>query len=350
MKISVIIPCRNEKGQIREFLDSVLAQEFEPGWEMEVLVADGMSDDGTREVLRSYAARASNVHMIGNPGRIVSTGLNAAIEASTGDIVIRLDAHTTYAKDYIRECVNALEKSGADNVGGPWVARGRGRTGRAIAAAFQSRFCAGGGRAHDPNYEGEVDTVYLGCWPRAVFRKTGLFDPDLVRNQDDEFNFRLKRLGGRIWQSPRIKSCYTPRDSIAALFRQYMQYGFWKMAVIRKHRALAAWRHAVPPLFVGSILIGAVLVALAAMLGMSSVATWIGAALAGELLIYALACTAAAMAFVRSLDLPALLILPLIMAVYHIAYGSGFLLGVLRPVRRRTEGAPPARLFTELTR
>ena len=350
MKISVIVPCRNEKRHIRELVDSILAQELDPAWELEVLVADGMSGDGTREALRECMSRAPNVRLIDNPGRIVSTGLNAAIQASSGDVIVRMDAHTTYASDYIRECVKALEKSGADNVGGPWVAQGRGCIGRAIAAAFQSRFCAGGGRAHDPDYEGEVDTVYLGCWPRAVFEKAGLFDPDLVRNQDDEFNFRLRRLGGRIWQSPGIRSSYMPRDSLAVLFRQYMQYGFWKVAVIRKHRALAAWRHAVPPLFVCSIALGAVLTAVAASLGMPRAALWTGTALGAELLLYALACAAAALPFARSLDLPALLVLPAAMAIHHIAYGCGFVLGTLRPVRRSKESEPPGRLFTELTR
>src|SRR5579862_9556598 len=212
MKISVMIPCRNEKRHIGEFLDSLLDQDLDPGWDLEILVADGMSDDGTREALRQYAERAPSVRMIDNPSRIVSTGLNAAIDASSGDIIIRMDAHTVYARDYIRECVRVLHETGADNVGGPWVAKGRGPVGRAIAAAFQSPFCCGGGKAHDVNYEGEVDTVYLGCWPRSVFDRVGRFDPELVRNQDDEFNFRLRRAGGKVWQSPRIQSTYTPRS------------------------------------------------------------------------------------------------------------------------------------------
>src|SRR5438128_1645167 len=137
MKISVIIPCRNEKRHIGRFLDSVLTQDLEPGWELEILVADGLSDDGTREALRQYR----HVRVIDNPGRIVSTGLNAAIGAATGEVVIRLDVHTTYAPDYIHQCVRLLQQSGADNVGGPWVAKGRGLLGNAIAAAFRSPFC-----------------------------------------------------------------------------------------------------------------------------------------------------------------------------------------------------------------
>src|SRR5438445_13100449 len=124
MKISLIIPCRNESQYIRGFLDSLLAQDLEPEWEIEVLVADGMSDDGTREVLCQYAAETPQVRIIDNPGRIVSTGLNAAIREAAGDIIIRMDAHTIYARDYVCECVQALAKSGADNVGGPWIAEG----------------------------------------------------------------------------------------------------------------------------------------------------------------------------------------------------------------------------------
>ena len=350
MKISVVIPCRNERRHICEFLDSLLTQDLDPDWQVEILVADGLSDDGTREVLRQYGQKAPQVRMIDNPGRIVSTGLNAAIGAATGEVIIRMDAHTTYARDYIRECVRALQTSGAENVGGPWVAEGRGLIGKAIAAAFRSPFCTGGGKAHDANYEGEVDTVYLGCWVRSVFDRVGLFDPQLVRNQDDEFNFRVRRSGGRIWQSPRIKSSYTPRASIAALFRQYLQYGFWKVAVIRKHRALASWRHVVPVLFVSSILLSLALIALAAALGVSTFAIAISAALAAGLGVYFLACVASALPFARSLDRRALLILPGVIAVYHIAYGLGFLTGIFKLSTSASGEAAPDRLFTALTR
>jgi glycosyltransferase involved in cell wall biosynthesis len=344
MKISIIVPCRNEKRHIRDFLDSLLAQELDPDWMIEILVADGFSDDGTRDLLRQYSAEKPAVRMIDNPSRIVSTGLNAAIRAAAGDVIIRMDAHTVYRRDYIRECLRALAESGADNVGGPWVAEGRGRVGQAIAAAFRSPFCTGGGKAHDPCYEGEVDTVYLGCWLRSVFDRAGLFDPDLVRNQDDEFNYRLLRMGGRVWQSPRIQSLYTPRSSLAALFRQYVQYGFWKVAVIRKHRALAAWRHAVPPLFVASLLLTVLLALTTAAAGASHAVTWIGAVLGLEVLAYLLACAAAALPFASTLDTRTLLILPAVMAIHHVAYGLGFLAGLLRP------GAWMSGYFTGLTR
>jgi len=350
MKVSLIIPCRNEQAHIGNFLDSVLGQQLEPNWELEILVADGLSDDGTREALRQYAAKAPNVRMIDNAGRIVSTGLNAAIAAASGEIIIRMDAHTIYAGDYVRECVRVLQESGADSVGGPWIAKGRGRTGRAIAAAFQSRFCSGGGKSHDPNYEGEVDTVYLGCWHRSVFDKVGMFDPDLVRNQDDEFSFRLRRQGLRIWQSPRIQSSYAPRSSIKALFRQYAQYGFWKVAVIRKHRSLASWRHIVPPLFVGSILTLVLVIAIAGLAGLSTVAAGAGAALALGLGSYFAACVIFSAPFARSLELSSLLLLPGVMCVYHVAYGLGFLAGLLRGPRLGSGETPQGEFFTALTR
>jgi succinoglycan biosynthesis protein ExoA len=350
VKISVIIPCRNERRHICQFLDSLLAQEVDPDWKLEILVADGLSDDGTRDLLRQYSERNPEVRRIDNPGRIVSTGLNAAIQAARGEVIIRMDAHTTYARDYIRQCVTVLRESGADNVGGPWVAEGCGTIGRAIAAAFQSPFCTGGGKAHDPKHEGEVDTVYLGCWRRSVFDRIGLFDPELVRNQDDELNFRLRRAGGRIWQSPRIKSSYAARGSLASLFRQYLQYGFWKVAVMRKHRALASWRHAVPPLFVSSIPTGVLVIALASALGMTTLAGSFAAAVAAVLGVYFLACAAAAMKFAGRLEIRALLLLPVVISTYQVAYGLGFLAGMCT-LRKRPSGANPApAYFTALTR
>src|SRR5262249_1078406 len=144
---------------------------------------------------------------------------------------------------------------GADNVGGPWIARADGYVGLAIAAAFQSSFAVGGARGHNPEYEGKVDTVYLGCWRREIFDRIGFFDEELVRNQDDEFNLRIVRSGGGVWQSPKIQSWYTPRASLRDLCRQYSQYGYWKLRVIQKHRLPASMRHIVPAGFVALLMI-----------------------------------------------------------------------------------------------
>lgn len=350
MKISVIVPCRNEASYIREFLDSLLAQELDPGQTLEVLIADGMSTDGTRAVLDEYCAVHANVRRIDNPGKIVSTGLNEAIRQSTGDVLVRMDGHTIYARDYVRQCVRVLEETGAANAGGPWRAEGRGWMGRAIAAAFQSRFCAGGGKAHNPSYEGEVDTVYLGCWRREVFDAAGLFDPALVRNQDDEFNFRLRRLGLKIWQSPAIRSAYAPRGSLAALFRQYSQYGFWRVVVMRKHHALASARQAVPGLFVASLAVISLIAAVAAISGAFVIARWSAELLGIETGVYMAACLGAAAAAWRKIGPASAAILPLVIATYHVSYGWGFLMGLLRAPRAARNDAAPAGFFTALTR
>ena len=217
----------------------------------EAIVADGMSDDGTREILREYSARDPRLCVVDNPRRVVSPGLNAAIRAARGAMIIRMDAHTCYAPDYCRKCVTTLERTGADNVGGPARTRTQGTRARAFAAAYHSRFSTGA-RFHDENYEGWIDTVPYGCWRKETLERLGLFDEHLVRNQDDELNLRLIRAGGKIWQSPDIVSWYSPRATLKALFVQYFQYGFWKAAVIRKHKLPGSWRHLIPVTFVAA--------------------------------------------------------------------------------------------------
>lgn len=255
--VSVIVPCRNEAGFVDAFYTDALRQQLPPGWRLQLVVADGHSDDGTRARLQRIAAADGRVHIVDNPRRIVSCGLNRALAEADGEVIVRMDVHTRYAPDYVAQCLQALQRSGADNVGGPWRAEGQGGWQRAIAAAFQSRWVAGGARSRLLDYDGEVDTVYLGCWPRASFERFGLFDESLVRNQDDEHNLRIVRGGGRIWQSAAIRSVYTPRDSLAALWRQWLQYGYWKPFVMKKHGQAAALRHRVPGLFVAALGIAA---------------------------------------------------------------------------------------------
>ncbi|RZI81912.1 MAG: glycosyltransferase family 2 protein [Rubrivivax sp.] len=255
--VSVIVPCRNERDHIEAFCRSVAAQSLPTGWTLEVLIADGLSDDGTRERLAAWCLGDPRFVMLDNPGRIVSCGLNRCIERARGKFIVRLDVHTVYAPDYIAQCLATWQTTGADNVGGPWRAEGaagvQSTEQRAVAAAFQSRWVAGGALSRDLAYEGEVDTVYLGAWPRQTFEKFGNFDENLVRNQDDEHNLRIHKGGGRIWQSARIRSTYFPRASTADVFRQYRQYGYWKPFVMKKHGQAAALRHLIPGLFVAGL-------------------------------------------------------------------------------------------------
>ena len=316
--VSVIVPCRNERDHIDAFCANALAQQPPERWQLQLIVADGGSDDGTLERLQTLAQTEPRLKLVDNPQRIVSAGLNRAIAVASGDVIVRMDVHTRYAADYVEQCLHAIERSGADNVGGPWRAEGRDGWPGAIAAAFQSRWVAGGARSRSLVYEGEVDTVYLGCWPRATFERFGGFDESLVRNQDDEHNLRIVRGGGRIWQSPAIRSVYSPRDSLAALWRQWLQYGYWKPFVMKKHGQAAAWRHRVPGLFVAALALTTLLALVGA--GVEPLLVLLG--------VYALVLAGLSLAVASASSWALLWRLPLVVVAQQIGYGVGTLIGV----------------------
>jgi succinoglycan biosynthesis protein ExoA len=331
VKISIIVPCRNESKHLRAFFSSVLAQVLPDGATLEMLIADGASTDGTREILNEYAASCPYIRIVDNPRRIVSTGLNLAIRLATGEIIVRMDVHADYAKDYVAQCVAVLNETKADNVGGPAQTRSSSYMQEAISAAYHSPFACGGARFHDVNYEGPVDTVTFGCWRKEVLQKIGLFDEELVRNQDDELNFRLIRAGGKIFQSPRIRCWYEPRVSLLALASQYFQYGYWKVRVIRKHGSPASLRHLVPAAFVGTLF----LLSLASFFTVTA-----EYALAIVLGLYIMANLAASLAICRDKHhlLP---VMPLVLATYHFSYGFGFLAATLGAILPSYRNHPP---------
>src|SRR6266853_4144240 len=343
--ISVIVACRNEIAYIHSFLDSLFWQDS-GGTRIEVLIADGMSDDGTRQVLERYRRNCPTLLVIDNPDKITSAGLNAAIHAARGEIIIRMDAHTEYAPDYIRRCLEVLNETNADNVGGPALTRASGYMAHAIALAYHARFTCGGAKFHDPEYEGYVDTVPYGCWRKSTLERIGLFDESLSRNQDDELNLRLISSGGQIWQSPKIISWYRPRASLADLFLQYFQYGFWKVSVIRKHGRPGSWRHLIPA---ACLLAGLALLFGIAVVTLDGSAWWTAAlvtgwaALAG---LYVVAAVGAAFLVARNNGWHFLPVLPIVFATYHLSYGAGFLLGL---AYRPAGGNRPSRMRQVLT-
>jgi len=345
--LTIIMACRNEKRHIRQLLDSLLAQDTQ-GIVWEAIIADGMSDDGTRDILAEYAARDPRLRMIDNPRRVVSPGLNAAIRAARGSIIMRMDAHTLYAPDYCRRCVEELNRTGADNVGGPARTRTQGTRARAFAAAYHSPFSTGA-RFHDETHEGWVDTVPYGCWRKETLERLGMFDENLVRNQDDELNLRLIRSGGRIWQSPAIISWYSPRAALGALFHQYFQYGYWKVAVIRKHRLPGSWRHLVPVTFVlaNLFLILACAATVAAnpwQFGLAGRA-WLAMTAA-----YAAANLTASVAAASKYGWGTLPYLPAVFTVYHFSWGLGFLAGFRWFLPNTLQPPVNDSLFTRITR
>jgi GT2 family glycosyltransferase len=264
--------------------------------------------------------------------------MNLGIQAARGRYIAIMGAHARYAPDYIRQSVAVLEVTGADNVGGAMICEAEGGWQQAIAAAHHTPFAVGGARWHNPQYEGPADTVYGGVYRREVFGRIGLFDETLMRNQDDELNLRLLRAGGTIWQSPCIKSWYSPRRSLWALFQQYRQYGYWKVRVMQKHKLPASIRHVVPGGFVFALLT-------LPGLGLWWAPAWwgwlglVGIYSAGNVLASAL--TAARWGWHL---LPRL---PLVFVCYHLSYGLGFLRGVWDFV---ICGRRPAASYARLTR
>src|SRR6266481_4655496 len=320
--VSVLMPVRNEGSFIERSLGAVLAQDY-PRDRIEIIVADGLSTDGTREIMKAMREKNPIMTLVDNPGKIVSTGLNAALRLAKGEIVVRVDGHTVIACDYVRECVTALEQSGADNVSGPMRAIGDGFFGQAVASATSSPFGVGGARFHYSENEEWVDTGYLGAWRRDVFKRVGVFDEEMIRNQDDEFNYRLRAAGGKILLNPRIKSRYYNRATIRSLWRQYFQYGYWKVRVLQKHPRQMQFRHFVPAAFVCALLLSLLMVAIRPAIGNDVFLSLLG--------MYLLATAAVSIWLVgrrRRWGLAPSLALSFPML--HFSYGIGFLVGLAK--------------------
>jgi glycosyltransferase involved in cell wall biosynthesis len=326
--VTVIVPCRNEAAFVGMCLDSIEANDF-PHDRLEVLVVDGMSDDGTRDVVARYTRCDTRIHVLDNPRRITPAALNIGIAAAKGDIIMRMDAHNAYPSNYISTLVTWLVDTGADNVGGAWITRPANTTrrARAIAAALAHPF--GVGNAHfrlgvrEPRW---VDTVPFGCYRRDVFARIGAFDEELVRNQDDELNLRLIRHGGRILLVPAVSSTYHARESLAKLWRTYFQYGYFKPLVVRKVGGVLTVRQLVPALFVLSVIAAAVLALWLPIMAMVLVAI-VG--------LYALADIACAASIATHDGLGVGLALCAVFPVLHVSYGTGFLRGTFDFLVRR---------------
>ena len=320
--VSVVMPVRNEAAFMDESLGAVLAQDY-PADRMEVIVVDGDSTDGTVKVLEQYQGSEPPVIVLRNPARIVPSALNIGIRRARGDIIIRVDGHAVIASDYIRKCVEYLQRGDAEGVGGPMRPRGKGYFGRAAALATSSPFGIGGSKFHYAEKEEFfTDTVYLGAYRREVFDRIGVFDEKFICNQDYELNYRLRAAGGRILCSPKIQSIYCCRESLSALWRQYFSYGLWKIRTLRKHPRSLQPRQLVPPVMVlGIVVLGTV--------GFFFPPAWYLLAL-GAVSYLGLAITfglAKALAAAEPSLLPGIV---LAFPTIHLAWGLGFWGGIFR--------------------
>lgn len=319
--VSVLMPVRNEAAFIERSVGAVLAQDY-PRERLEVIIADGLSDDGTRNVIEALMLRNPNVKLIDNPGKIVSTGLNAALRAAKGEIVIRVDGHCEVASDYVRCCVSHLSQADIDVVGGPVKTLGETYTAKVIAAAMSSNFGVGGSVFRVGTYETQlVDTVPFPACRRETIRQAGEFDEELVRNQDDEYNYRVRKMGGRILLCPDIRSLYYSRASLLKLWNQYCQYGYWKVRVTQKHPRQMQPRQFVPALFVIAL---AILLITAPFLLVNKLI------LGATLLAYMVLSLAASGSAARRTGWRLLPLLPIAFTIIHLAYGLGFLVGLAR--------------------
>lgn len=311
--VSIVIPARNEANGIARVLDACLAQDYEGP--LEVVVAYAQSSDATREILARYES-AHGIAVVANPAGTTPSGLNAAIAAASGDIVVRCDGHAVLPPNYVSAAVKALVRTGAGNVGGIQRAVGASATQRAIALAMTNPAGVGNAAFHRGGTAGPADTVYLGVFNRIALEQVGGFDATLVRNQDYELNVRLRDAGWTVWFDPSLEVEYTPRSNLGSLWRQYYGYGTWKRQVIIKHPHSLRARQAAPPLLVMGLAGSAVLAATSKRrLGLAFVGAYVAAL--GAVGIYEA---------VRSKDPAALLTGPAI-GVMHVAWGTGFLTG-----------------------
>ena len=316
--VSVVIPVRNGAGSIGTAIESCLAQDYEGP--IEVVVGDGRSTDTTRAVVESF--QDMGVRLVDNPTGLTPAGLNAAIAAAHGDVIVRCDAHSRLPADYVRRAVEILDQTGADNVGGIQRAVGVSLVQRAIALAMTSRIGVGDARFHYGGSAGPTDTVYLGVFRREALDRVGLFDETLHRNQDYELNHRIRATGGVVFFHPDLAVEYAPRRTFRRLWSQYYQYGHWKLRVLRRHPRSLRLRQLAPPLLVVG-LIGSGVLAVVGRPGYALVipAAWLGALLAAGLVTV-----------VRTRE-PAALLMPVAVGIMHLSWGLGFLGAAVRLLR-----------------
>lgn len=327
--VSIVIPCFNEEKRIHALLDAIFTQTY-PRELLDVTIADGHSTDQTRQVIAQFQREHPDlkIQVIDNDARTIPAGVNRAIAASHGEIILRLDGHSAPYPDYVEKVVEALEAGQGQNVGGVWEIHPGAETwiARSIAIAAAHPLGVGDALYRHAKQAAVVDTVPFGAWKRSLVEELGGYDESLLSNEDYEFNARIRQRGGKIWLDPAIRSRYFARPTLAALARQYWRYGFWKFQMLRCSPGTLRWRQALPPLFVLSLL-GSALLAPA----------WpvFGRLLAFELLTYfGILGLAGLRSTIQHRGAFLLFGLPLAITVMHVAWGSGFLWSILAGAKK----------------
>lgn len=318
--VSVVMPVRDEERHLAESVAGVLAQQY-PG-ELEVVVAVAPSRDRTDEIAAQLAATDPRIRIVANPAGRTPAGLNAAIAAARHDVIVRVDGHGVLCEGYIRTAVEALEKSGAANVGGLMLAEGVTPFEQAVARAYMSPFGLGGAKFHQGGTAGPADTVYLGVFRRDVFERLGGYDEHFVRAQDWELNYRIRAAGETIWFVPELTVSYRPRPNLRALARQFFKTGQWRREVVRRYPDTASVRYLAAPVVTVAVLAGAVGAIVA---GAAGASWWFVPAVVP--VGYLLGVTVVGLMIGRSLRARARAWLPAVLATMHLSWGTGFILG-----------------------
>lgn len=308
--MSVIVPILNEERHLEHAVRAIFAQDY-PG-PLEVCLALGPSTDRTDEVAAQLQRSEPRLRTVPNPSGRTPAGLNAAIRATSGEIVVRVDGHAVLPPGYVTRAVETMQRTGAVNVGGVQHAEGTTPFERTVALAMSSPFGMGGAKFHTGGTEGPVDTVYLGVFRRDALEQVGLFDDTLVRNQDYELNIRLRKAGGVVWFDPALRVTYRPRPNLRSLALQYAEYGAWKRHVLRLHPGSLRLRQAVPPLALVGIVTGLV------------ASIWFTVALVVPG-VYATAVVAASVATSRRAGFGTAARLMTVFPVIHLSWAWGFL-------------------------
>ncbi len=323
VSVSLVIPCRNEENYLPTLFASLDAQKV-PGGTVEIIFVDGMSTDRTSAMLAEYARARSNVKILENRAKFVPHAMNLGIRAAAGELIVRIDAHTEYVHDYVAKCIEFSNSTGAVNVGGAAPAKGSGYVGKSIELSHSSPFGLGGGKFRLGNFEGYVDTVYLGAFKKSVFDHIGYYDERLVRNQDIELNARIRKAGGQIYLTPEIRSTYKCRSTLGGLWKQNFMNGVWAVYT----RAIAPYslslRHFVPLVFVVALLVGlivAVVPALPLTVRLLPLFVVIGS--------YLMATIFFSLRMAVREGGRYLLMLPVVFATLHLSYGIGSLWGIV---------------------
>ena len=321
--VSVVMPVYNEERYIGKCIESLLEQDY-PKEQMEWIFVDGMSQDRTVEILKEYQAQYPELIVIlPNKNKTVPYAMNIGIEQARGNYIVRLDAHAEYDPDYISKCIQCLNDTGADNVGGIAITKGRGFTGKCIAKMLSNKFGVGNSQFRTYGESGYVDTVPFGAFRREVFEQYGGYDVRLTRNQDNEMNYRIRKNNGKIYLSKDIHLTYYCRDTVSGLCDMALKNGQWNVITMKLCPGSMGIRHFVPLAFVLSI-IGLLLLTL-----LSPVFLYI---LIAELAAY---CILDAVFSIRSAEtLREFFLLFALFPVFHVAYGIGSIKGIIMLLKR----------------